>query len=387
MAERKLKAWRDAGLIDAEVAERIRVWEAQNSRPFGLWAIIGLGALTIGLGIVSVVAANWEAIPGELRLALHFVLIVGFAGLLWWYLPKAIGKNSYFNDALLFVVAVLGLTFFAHVGQVYQTSSPLWQPLLAWLVIFSPLLLLYGRGWPIAGLWLAGVFGTAWSHADEYGSPLLWGMYSPQPLYPTLYWGLIACPPMAVAVFAGAMRERSERPLFWRFLEQAAIATILAGLSAVFIIGGWRDGHSQGFPGSVTIQSAALIGAAALLFSAKRTRSGQATAGILTAAALLHISQALLFDFHDRGPWVSALFFMVLWSAVAAGALFARWRPIFQGAVALLAFRIIILSFKLSDDVLGSGVGLILAGAFAMFVAWATIQISKRYAPAGRAEQ
>lgn len=383
MSERKLKAWQDAGVIDAEVAQRIRAWEADHARPLGLWAIIGLGALTIGLGIVSVVAANWEAIPGDLRLGVHFALMAGFAALLWWSLPKAAAQNSYFNDALLFVAAVLGLTFFAHVGQVYQTSSPLWQPLLAWVLIFSPLLLLFGRGWPVAGLWLAGVLGTAWSHANEYGSLWLWGSHASKPLHPTLYWGLIACPPMAVAALAAAMRGRSGRPQFWRLLEQLALVAILAGVSIAIMAGGWNS-RSDTMLGSITVQSFALVGAAAVIYLARRTRSGQATAGILTLAAALHIAQALLIEVHGpiRGPWFSALLFLILWGGVAAGALFARWRRIFQGAIALLALRIIILSFELDDDLLESGVGLILSGAFAMLVAWGTVRISRRYAPA-----
>lgn len=387
MSERQLKAWQDAGLIDAEIADRIRSWELAHSRPVGLWAIIGLGALTIGLGIVSVVAANWDAIDGEVRLAIHFGLMAGFAGFLWSYLAKAAAKNSHFSDGLLFVAAVLGLTFFGHIGQVYQTSSPLWQPLLAWLVIFSPLLLLFGRGWPIAGLWFATVIGTAWSHADEYGHLWLWGQHAPRPAYPTLYWGLIACPPMAVAAFAALVRDRSDRPSFWRLLEQLAIATILVGLTVVIIAGDWKsDTHS--ILGSILIQSLALAGAAALIFRVRPTRSGQATAGILMVAAILHFMQGLLYSSSEaiRGPWIGALFFLLLWSVVAAGAIFARRRRLFQAAIALIALRIIILSFELNDDLLGSGAGLILSGAFAMAVAWATVRISKRYAPAGRIE-
>jgi hypothetical protein len=77
-----------------------------------------------------------------------------------------------------------------------------------------------------------------------------------------------------------------------------------------------------------------------------------------------------------------SVFFLALWGAVAAAAIHAHWRHVFQGAVAVIALRIIILSFELNDDLLGSGVGLILSGLFAMAVAWASIRLSKRYAPA-----
>lgn len=59
MSERKLRAWQEAGLIDTATADSIRAWEATHARTLGTWAIMALGALTIGLGVISVVAANW----------------------------------------------------------------------------------------------------------------------------------------------------------------------------------------------------------------------------------------------------------------------------------------------------------------------------------------
>src|SRR3546814_6243175 len=60
MSMRKLDAWRDAGLIDEATAQRIRAFEAEHARPLALWAALGIGALAIGLGIISVIAARSE---------------------------------------------------------------------------------------------------------------------------------------------------------------------------------------------------------------------------------------------------------------------------------------------------------------------------------------
>lgn len=389
MAARKLKAWQEAGLIDAGTAARIEAWEAEHARPLGVWAMWGLGALAIGLGIVSVVAANWDAIAGEVRLAIHLVLMVALAASLWWRLRGATGaagpgEHAYVDDGMLLVAAVLGLTFFAHVGQVYQTSSPLWQPLLAWLMIYSPLLLLFGRGWPVAGLWFAGVLGTAWAHADEHGNML--GIGGPQASllsHPAIYWGLIASPPMVIAALAAMLRGYNARPLFWRRIEQLAVITILAGVSIMIVTSGW-DSRSDYILGSSVLQGLFLLAAAAVIWGVRRTRSGQATAFILAVAAILHIGEATAVTLQgpDYRRWIDAIFFIALWAAVACGALYASWRRLFQCAIALLAVRIIILSFELSDDLLGSGVSLIVSGVFAMGVAWATVRIFRRYAPA-----
>ncbi|KQM98574.1 hypothetical protein ASE85_12050 [Sphingobium sp. Leaf26] len=378
MSERKLRAWQAAGLIDADTASRISAWEAAHSRSIGVWAIVGLGALTIGLGLVSLIAANWEQIPGTTRLAIHMLLMIALAAWTWWSLPRG-RMHDQVHDALLFVGAVLGLTFFGHLGQVYQTSSPLWQPLLAWLLLFSPFLLLFGRGWPVAGLWMAGLLGTMWTHAEDHGH--IWSLFGrTEP--PWLYWGLIACPPMLVAGAAALLRSRSERPAFWRLLEQMAVATIFTGLSLAILLHGW-DGDGSLLPGSALIHSIALLAAAAAIAYARRTASGRATAALLLIAAALHLIQALVPYGHGAArAWISSLFFCLLWGAVAAAAIHAGWRRLFQLGVAMVALRIIILSFELNDDLLGSGVGLILSGLFAMAVAWATIRLSRRYAPA-----
>ena len=64
MSARKIAAWHEAGLIDAITRDRLLAYEAEHARPLALWAVFGIGALAIGLGLVSVIAANWEDIPG-----------------------------------------------------------------------------------------------------------------------------------------------------------------------------------------------------------------------------------------------------------------------------------------------------------------------------------
>ncbi len=64
MSMRKIEAWHEAGVIDAATRDRLIAHEAAHARPIALWAVFGIGALAVALGLVSVVAANWEAIPG-----------------------------------------------------------------------------------------------------------------------------------------------------------------------------------------------------------------------------------------------------------------------------------------------------------------------------------
>ena len=393
MSLRKLEAWHDAGLIDSATAERIRAWETSRARPRALWALIGLGALSVGLGLLSVVAAHWEEIPGTARLTLHLALIATFAGAIVGLAPvpgasvegarvESNGRRGSHSDQLhearLFVFGALTLTFFGHLGQVYQSGSPLWQPLALWMVLVTPLLLSEGRGWPVASLWMAGLVGTTCAHAatvvgdDRFWSGEVGGLATAP-----VYWGLIATPPMLATALGAVMRDRSARPEFWRRIEQVALAVIILGASVSATLGGdWGRSESQSLE-IAGLHAAFLAIAAAIVWQARPDASGPATATVLVAAGA---SRLLPLWVPDHRLWF-ALCFMALWAAIAGAALNAGWRGIFQIAVAVLSLRLIVLSFELANDLLGSGLGLLFAGLATLGMAWVGVRFSQRYAP------
>src|SRR5260221_4018763 len=71
-----MRRWQAAGLIDDATTERIAAWETSHRRPVWLWAVAGMGALAIGLGVMAVIGANWEGIPAWAKLAVVLALNV-----------------------------------------------------------------------------------------------------------------------------------------------------------------------------------------------------------------------------------------------------------------------------------------------------------------------
>ena len=377
MIERKLAAWQEAGLIDAGTTASIRAYEAEHSRPLALWAVVGIGALAIGLGLVSVVAANWEAIPGTVRLAAHFALLALLAAALWWRGGVLLSERPWVHEALLFVFAVLGLTFFGHLGQVYQTSSPLWQPLALWLALFAPVVLLRGSSWLAAALLAVVLVYACWDFADPT-----------RPLFsldrgqrPGLVIGISTALPVLLAPLGAWMRGRSRRTDFWRRLEQLGFAYALGCASLIAAASGLDDfdGETERFLalGTQIVQAAIGLGAAALVIAARRSTSGRAAGCVIGGAALVLLAAHLV----DGSMLGGAILFMALWVSVAFAALQAGWRRIFQLAVAVIAVRLVILSFELASDLLTSGAGLIAAGLLILAVAWIAVRVSRRLAP------
>jgi len=375
LSDRKLDIWLEAGLIDPATALRIREYEADRSRPLGLWSLIGLGALAIGLGIVSLVAANWDEIPGMVRLSVHALLIAGVSGGIYLLQPRNGFLGLYLKDVLLFILAVLGATFFGHLGQVYQTSSPLWQPMAMWLLLFSPLLLLTGRGWLISLLWIVALLGTGIAH---------WEWYAQQAGGPSaIYLAFVTSLPIFALLAGIVLGSRSERDSFWTQVAQFALASFVSGVSLKLIADGLSRGGAFGTEGNAGEIAAIHLGlwsvAALLAYRLNRTATGISIAAILIAAALTSLVSSIA---QSTEPLASAILFIAFWAAIGWSAIYSEWRNVFQVVVAIIALRLIILSFELASDLLSSGLGLILAGMITIVIAILAYRFSRAFAPA-----
>jgi len=79
---RQLTRWIEAGLIDEELAARIRALEAAQIDSgrwrWPIWLALALGALTTAAGTLLFVAAHWDNLSPALRLALVTTLVGGF---------------------------------------------------------------------------------------------------------------------------------------------------------------------------------------------------------------------------------------------------------------------------------------------------------------------
>jgi len=76
---KKLSEWEQAGLIDAATRVRIETHEGSGRRSLQLYALLGLGTVSVGLGVISVVAANWDGMSGATKLGADLLLAVALA--------------------------------------------------------------------------------------------------------------------------------------------------------------------------------------------------------------------------------------------------------------------------------------------------------------------
>ncbi len=370
----KIDAWLAAEIIDDDTAARIRGFEDAPKRPLMLWAIIGIGALTILLGIISLVAANWDVISAEARLTIHLIAFVAMAAFYYWRSRSAKGEDDYyFNDAGLVILGALGLSFPPHLGQAYQLDGPIWPIMMVWLIAFSPLMLLRGRGWPVALGWMAALFALIISFMTEKSEisddhyNILFGVHD----------ALLIALPVIAGYAASWLNTRSDRDWFWPRLEQLGLVwqLVVASLLTLATNEVARDnGSLQYLMIPLTVLFILLPLPLINLADGKEGKGAFAVAGAC-GIALLVASIGL------PGTILPALLFIALWVAIAFASLIPGWRALFQVAVAVVALRVIVLSFELSDDLFSSGLGLVLSGFIMLGVAWLAIRVGRKYAP------
>lgn len=359
--DRKLDVWIAAGLIDAAAADGIRAFEEKRERPYALWAIIGLGLLALALGIMLIVAANWDQIADWAKLAVQLLLTSAAAAAVWSGGGRA---RLWQSEVALFVLGALVLAGIALQAQIYQLGGPLWQALLLWLVLMTPALLVLGRtrvtgyGWSLMLLWAAGAFVTDFRKDD-------WLLVEGAALaMPALLVLLSLLPSARGASFSTALRE-------------IGIIALLGGAS--FAHFAWAERVSAGDAAEMMTRSVLpIIMAAAAVWAGRRWSMIPSRLLLpLLAGPSLAVLLALSVP-HENGMLprlFGAIVFAAMWGAVAAAASASGWRALFGVAIAAIAIRIFIIYFELFGTLATTGAGLIAGGILliALALGWRRI--------------
>ena len=130
-----------AQVITEETAERIKVYyENQPSQSSNrLFIVFGiLGALLVGMGIVLIVAHNWDTLPKAAKLTIGFIpLLVGQCFAAFVFFRKA--EETAWREgtaAFLFFAIAISISI---VSQVYNIEGDLGGFLFIWMILALPL--------------------------------------------------------------------------------------------------------------------------------------------------------------------------------------------------------------------------------------------------------
>lgn len=368
-----------------------------------------LGATLVGLGVILLVAHNWEMLDRVQRVTVSFLPTFAGLALAGWTLRLRPGSAAWREGSAVFLMAGVGATI-SLVSQTYHIMPDMAGFLLVWMALTGPLAYLLGSNMAAAFFWIGMLFfaGYVNNRHDPMALlfwpmtaamiPRLWLTRRAKPgggwdifLSWTLALALCVAPVLMLAgvfhriwilVYSGifgvmcvAAHWRGREDGFWRSPLRIVGAAGVAILAVSFSFedfwdgfhdwGGWYNPHyhwvmaAQDYVLGFGIQALAL---ALLAVNLRRRRFDLAGAGMFPALALcaflaaphgnMPILLALFFNFYLFG-W--ALWFIV-WG-VRSGRL-ARM----NGGLTFMTMLVIARFFDGDWSALTRGVAFILAG-------------------------
>lgn len=350
---RDVERWQASGWITAEGAAAIRGDLAQRRSELGLAGVLAtLAAVLVGLGVMSFVAANWQAMS---KLARLLVILAG----LWSALGGAAvlrlrGHPALAEAALLAAVALYGAGIML-IAQMYHMDGH--PPDAVWL---------WGAGAVATGL-------LARSNPALAAAALLFWLWSLMETLGGAYTGRVHWPflPAWATVAAGVAITR------WRpGLHLLAIALAAWIVQLGYVIGSRRgiEGHAV-----VTLIGAVLV-AASIGLGPRIDRWRPISGALLAYGFAIAFAGAFAMQFFADRTLASTLLLGALTLAAILAVLGWAWRTDNRAVLWLAygAFSIEILSLYIEKvgSLLGTSAFFLVAGLVVAGLAWVAVRLA-----------
>ena len=375
----KLNQWLQAGLITPAQHANILSFEAERRQNANGWlySFMILGAVIIGLGVISLIAANWAHIADSTKLGVDFALLSVLAGGIFWQYPQR--RHGVWFEVLLVSFMLLCLASIGLISQIFHISGQWYHALLFWAAI-TFLLSLFARSLFTRFFWVTLLLqGLVWSLVD-FTTPDIWQQWKTLPavlllaplLSATLYYAtfpvktlrgfstslyfwfqITAMIALAMIDIARSGGEMTEYQLAW-FVP----AYMAAGLLALGILL-----HRE----YRWLNRLLLLGALGLLllyFHPDWLFSGQSRYSLFGSQAQATVSFWQADDI--RAPLLTlAILFLY---AVHSGN--SGRQHTFNLVTFLIGLRFVILYFQAMGGLAATGVGLIVSGSLIIGMTW-----------------
>lgn len=376
--EQQLLRWVEAGLLTTEQARRIRAFEHANPplpppsvphaaaqahaehRPTLLYAIASLGALAIAVGLVSIVAANWDEIPSRMKIGVDLLLVATLGVGVWHWERRGTG---WARETAIVILYGLVLASIALVGQVYQLGGEAHEALLAWSVL-TALLMTRARSGFAALVWIVGLQVTwaTWAVwlADQWHSEEL--------ALGTIYW-----PPLLCIAIGRLPPLRRVRPALAATLTSLGwFEVVLCATLGTFAFyeNTAREHWSEAYPAAI-ISAIASVSIAIALLSSLPER--------LLLVACFVLAHVPLFTSPGDLDVVAAATFVALWLLVAWAAHHEGELGLLNLATAMIGMRILAIYFEVFGTLLDTGLGLVSGGLLTLGLVWLWARKRKQF--------
>ena len=345
---KKLNRWLEAELIDTATLNRIKDFEKANSKPLMLYAISGIGALSLCLGLISIIAANWHEISPNVKLGLD--LLVGLS--LCTYLAfnhKSLPKWA--KETFIALISGWTLASIGLIGQIYQLGGDGKSAITLWTILTLPLLL-QGRS-TLSGVLLLGSISASYS---------LWMAHLSEvhmlTAIPALTLGVLA-----LRLYQPIYQKRPEILSVFSFI--ALMSMLSASTFSPFIF------YKRYVPGEDLkyVYEALMLCLPSVYVLWRLIRHKAISVQVALFASIVCSFIPLLIPHQGDLDLLAILFFLGYWSIITKAALDLNQVLVFRLATFLVALRLVIVYFELVGTLLDTGLLFLSGGAIILFSA------------------
>jgi uncharacterized membrane protein len=366
--EKRLEEWRDKGLISAEQAVKIHQYEA-DSRTSGRWVVWGLaavGAIAVGAGVISLVAANWQELGDAAKLGLGLTLVLGCAAGALSLGEKADGWP---RDLFLLLHQGLVLAMIGLVAQVYHLSGHPWRAYALAAALGLPAALAARRAAPADAVLALALVALGYGFDEAH----LWEQLTRHDFQLALVGGALSLGFVSLARPVGAVGFEGPAQALRRWASGLGFVTLFfsAMMWSEKAHRSWFGEHLPDVPTWPVLWFLASLVVAALLYLRPKPDLPRVLTGAL--GTLLVLGAAFGWLPEDTGlrkvvGFALAVGFCAAYTFAAAA---AGSRRGVNAATLALAARVLVLFFELFEDLTRTGLGLIVTGLLLCAVAWA----------------
>jgi len=359
---RKTRRWEKAEIITPAQRDAIIAFERQRGGKRFMRGLIGLAVFAIGLGILSIIAANWMHISGSVKIGAHFLVNAIVAAVMW---KAAADNNKWWREGAAFIFFALNLTLIVLVGQVFHLP-PNWAGGLGlWMLISSPALFIYGHTVMNAVPWMIAFVATSFIVLADIMEPLSDLQSFLLGLGVTIFFplGLLAAGlSERVAVLRPHWAITSFRMGLLMLLVAATGASVYWYIDLSDEL--WKVLGASGYVYMLLIFAAA-IGSVYGFDYLRRKRSGvvhDQTGTLFVIGSLVSAMLPLVLMVGDGISFLSAVHFVAYWAFVGFMGYRMSSDQMVSSAITLITLRIIIVYIELFGGLLMTGFGLIGGG-------------------------
>ena len=236
----------EAKVIDQQTADRIREFYQQkesntSNRLFIVFAV--LGAILVGLGIILIIAHNWDDLNRFTKTVFAFLPLVIGQAICFYVLVKKSDNTAWRESSAVFLFYAIGASI-SLVGQIYNIPGGVGPFTRTWMLLCLPLIYLL-RSNVTSLLFICGITYYAchvsyWSYPNET-SYLYWAMLlSAVPHYYLLFrnkphsnfmtfhnWFF----PLSVIITLGTLASRYEELMFIAYMSLFGLLYLIGDLA------------------------------------------------------------------------------------------------------------------------------------------------------------